>query len=97
MKHIIHDWDDDRSSMILQNIAKAMGSTKGKVILLETVLRGDSGPDFGKLIDIEMMALPGGRERTADEFKTLFARSGFELTKVVPTKSPLSVVEAVRK
>jgi hypothetical protein len=97
MKHIIHDWDDDRSSIILQNIAKAMGSTNGKVILLETVLRGDSEPDFGKLIDIEMMALPGGRERTADEFKALFARSGFELTKVVPTKSPLSVVEAVRK
>jgi hypothetical protein len=96
MKHIIHDWDDDRASIILTNIAKAMGSTRGKVILLEIVLRGDAAPDFGKLLDIEMLALPGGRERTADEFKALFARSGFELTKVVPTKSPLSVVEAVR-
>jgi O-methyltransferase domain/Dimerisation domain len=97
MKHIIHDWDDDRASIILANIAKAMGSTRGKVLLLEAVLRGDNEPDFGKLLDIEMLALPGGRERTADEFKTLFARSGFELTKVVPTKSPLSVVEAVRR
>src|SRR5262249_30932563 len=96
MKHIIHDWDDDRASIILGNIAKAMGSTRGKVILLETVLRGDSEPDFGKLVDIEMMALPGGRERTADEFKALFARSGFEMTRVVLTTSPLSVVEAVR-
>jgi hypothetical protein len=97
MKHIIHDWDDDRASIILTNIAKAMGATKGKVILLEVVLRGDDGPDFGKVLDLEMLALPGGRERTADEFKALFARSGFELTKIVPTKSPLSVVEAIRK
>jgi hypothetical protein len=44
-----------------------------------------------------MLAMPGGRERSAEEFKALFARSGFEMTKVVPTKSPLSVVEAVRR
>jgi hypothetical protein len=44
-----------------------------------------------------MLLLPGGRERTADEFKMLFDRSGFELTKIIPTKSPLSVVEAIRK
>jgi O-methyltransferase domain/Dimerisation domain len=97
MKHIIHDWDDERASVILKNIATAMGVKRGRVILLEAVLRGDDEPDLGKLLDIEMMAMPGGRERSADEFKALFARSGFELTKVVPTKSPLSVVEAMRK
>jgi hypothetical protein len=97
MKHIIHDWDDERASIILRNIATAMGAKRGKVILLEAVIRTDAEPDFGKLIDIEMMALPGGRERSADEFKALFARSGFEMTRIVPTKSPLSVVEAFRK
>jgi len=97
MKHIIHDWDDERASIILKNIATAMGSTKGKVILLESVIPAGPAPDLGKFIDIEMLLLPGGRERTADEFKALFAQSGFEMTKVVPTKSPLSVVEAVRK
>jgi len=96
MKHIIHDWDDDRASVILGNIAKAMGGRKGKVILLESVIAADSTPDFGKFLDIEMLLFPGGRERTADEFKSLFERSGFHMTKVVPTKSPLSVVEAVR-
>ena len=96
MKNIIHDWDDDRASAILKNIATSMGARKGKVILLESVIASDGAPDFGKFLDIEMMLLPGGRERTADEFKALFARSGFELTKVVPTKSPLSVVEAIR-
>jgi hypothetical protein len=97
MKHIIHDWDDERASLILRNIATAMGGNRGKVILLEAVLRGAGEPDLGKLLDIEMLAMPGGRERSADEFKALFARSGFEMTKVVPTKSPLSVVEAIRK
>jgi len=97
MKHIIHDWDDERASVILKNIAKAMGAKKGKVILLESVIASGGTPDLGKFIDIEMLTLPGGRERTAEEFRALFARSGFQMTKVVPTKSPLSVVEAVRK
>jgi hypothetical protein len=100
MKNIIHDWDDERASVILKNIATAMGARgvkSGKVILLESVIAAGSAPDFGKFLDIEMLMLPGGRERTADEFRALFARSGFEMTRVVPMKSPLSVVEAVRK
>jgi O-methyltransferase/methyltransferase family protein len=97
MKHIIHDWDDGRASIILKNIATAMGASRGKVILLEAVIRGAGEPDLGKLIDIEMLALPGGRERSADEFKALLEASGFEMTRIVPTKSPLSVIEAVRR
>jgi hypothetical protein len=96
MKHIIHDWDDERASTILKNIATAMGTKKGKVILLESVIAAGNTPDFGKFIDIEMLLFPGGRERTADEFASLFERSGFHLTKIAPTKSPLSVVEAIR-
>ena len=97
MKHIIHDWDDERASMILKNIGTAMGAKKGKVILLESVIAAGATPDLGKFIDIEMLLLPGGRERTADEFRSLFERSGFTMTKVVPTKSPLSVIEAIKK
>ena len=96
MKHIIHDWDDARATTILKNIAKAMGAKRGKVILLESVIAAGGGPDLGKFIDIEMLTWPGGKERSADEFRALFAGAGFELTKIVPTKSPLSVVEAVR-
>jgi hypothetical protein len=97
MKHIIHDWDDARASVILQNIGTAMGSRHGTVILLESVIQSGPGPDLGKSIDIEMLLWPGGRERTAEEFMTLFDGSGFELTKIVPTKSPLSVIEARRR
>lgn len=93
MKHIIHDWDDDRAITILRNIRKAM-KPGGRVILIESVLSPGSAPDFGKIIDIEMLLMPGGRERTEAEFGELFRRAGFELTRVLPTQAPLSVVEA---
>jgi hypothetical protein len=94
MKHIIHDWDDERAVEILKNIRGAMTSGDGRLILLETVLQPGNQPDLGKLIDIEMLLMPGGRERTAEEFRALLARGGFALAKVVPTESPLAVIEA---
>jgi O-methyltransferase domain/Dimerisation domain len=95
MKHIIHDWDDERAAAILSNIRKALdGKPQGRVILLEAVLAAGNAPDFAKLLDLEMMLFPGGRERTAEEFGALFNRAGFTLTRVVPTESMLSVVEA---
>jgi hypothetical protein len=97
MKHIIHDWDDEKALTILRNIAQAMGDKRGTVVLLETVIPEGDEPDLGKFIDIEMLALPGGKERTAHEFRVLFDEAGFDLTRIVATKSPLSVVEAIRR
>ena len=94
MKHIIHDWDDDRALRILHNIRTAMGAKRGRVILLESVISPGNTPDLGKIIDLEMLVMPGGKERTANEFEQLFTQAGFELTKIVPTRSPLSVIEA---
>jgi hypothetical protein len=96
MKHIIHDWDDERAGAILRNIRQVLPSD-GRLILIEAVLAPGNEPDFSKMIDLEMMFLPGGRERTADEFRTLFERNGFELTRIVPTQSPLGVVEGRKK
>jgi hypothetical protein len=95
MKHIIHDWDDERAVAILRNIRRALGGKRGRVILLESVLQPGDAPDFGKIIDLEMMVMPGGRERTADEFRGLFASAGFAMTRIVRTESPLSIVEAI--
>ena len=93
MKHIIHDWDDEKSITILKNIQQAM-NPGGRVILLDSVLPPANQPDFGKLIDLEMLLMPGGRERTEEEFRSLFDRAGFRLTKIVRTESPLCVIEA---
>jgi hypothetical protein len=93
MKNIIHDWDDERSLKILQAIRKS-ASAKAKVILVETVLAPGNDPHFGKWLDLEMLLLPGGRERTEQEFANLFERAGFRQTRVIRTKSPVCVIEA---
>lgn len=95
MKHIIHDWEDDRATAILRHIRTALnGVPNGRVLLLEGVVQPGNGPGFSKVLDLEMMMFPGGRERTADQFAELFAGAGFKLTRIVPTASSLSVIEA---
>lgn len=93
MKHIIHDWDDDRALAILRNIRAAIAERPGKVISIESVIGPGNGPDLGKLIDYEMLQMTGGLERTEQQFRALFARAGFRLTRVVKTRAPLAVVE----
>ena len=94
MKHIIHDWDDERALKILRNIREAMNPS-GRVLLVEAVIADGDGQDFGKLLDIEMLVSPGGKERTAKEYEELFSRAGLRMARIVPTKSPYSVIEAV--
>lgn len=95
LKHIIHDWDDDRCITILKNIHAAMNGD-GRVLIVETVVPEGNEPHYSKLLDLEMLISPGGAERTAAEYRELLARAGFELTRIVPTKSPFSIIEAVK-
>jgi hypothetical protein len=95
MKHIIHDWDDERSIKILQTIHRAMKGN-GKVLLAEMVIPEGNEPHPGKMLDLEMLTSPGGLERTEVEYASLFERSGFRLNRIVPTMSPFSVIEAVK-
>jgi O-methyltransferase domain/Dimerisation domain len=94
MKHIIHDWDDERAILILKNIKQAM-NTGGRVLLVESVIAPANQPDFGKLMDIEMLVSPGGKERTEEEYKELFAKSGLRFTRIIKTQSPYGVIEAM--
>ena len=71
-----------------------MGS-HGRLLLIEMVLPGGDAPHPGKMLDMAMLILPGGQERTAAEYGALLDKAGFRLTRVVPTGSPVSVVEAV--
>ncbi len=93
MKHIIHDWNDEKAAAILENIRKVLPKD-GRVILLESVIPSGNEPGLGKVIDLEMLVMPGGKERTEREFRELFERAGFTLSRIVPTQSPLSIVEA---
>ena len=96
MKHILHDWDDDSSTRILQSCHRALGP-RGKVLVVDTVVPLGNAPHYGKLLDLEMLVLtPRGRERTKAEFVHLLSSAGFRLARVVPTDSPFSVVEAVK-
>jgi predicted transcriptional regulator len=93
MKHIIHDWNDEKSTTILRNCARA-GKGKTKVLLAESVVAPGNEPHFAKWLDLEMLLLPGGKERTEADFAKLFEGAGFKLTRVVPTKGALCVIEA---
>ena len=95
MKWIIHDWDDEKSTAILKNIHRAMNK-KGKLLLIEMVVLEGNQPDLSKFLDLNMMVMTGGRERTEAEFNSLLAASGFKLTRVIRTTSPVCVIEAVR-
>jgi hypothetical protein len=94
LKHIIHDWYEDRCQAILQNIRANMPDD-GKVLIIEAVLPEGNEPNFGKIIDLEMLLAPGGVERTASEFAKLLEDSGFKLNRIIPTMGPMSIIEAV--
>jgi hypothetical protein len=99
MKHILHDWTDEQATTILRNCRRAFDARPdskrtGRVVLLEFVVPPGNEPHPSKIIDIEMLFFPGGRERMEQEWRELFAGAGFRLTRIVPTKSPFSVIEA---
>lgn len=95
MQHIIHDWDDEPALKILGNCRQALqGQKNGKLLVVDSVIPQNPGPHFGKLLDLEMLLMPGGRERSEKQFRALFARAGFEITRIVPTRAAESVIEA---
>jgi O-methyltransferase domain len=94
LKHIIHDWDDERALTILQNIRKAI-QPSGRLLVVEVVIAPGNEPSFGKLLDLEMLVLPGGRERTSDEYRDLFAGAGFKLADIHETAAPTSIIEGM--
>lgn len=98
LQHIIHDWPDDKALTILGNCRRALqGKNGGKLLVVDSVLTEKPSPQFGNLLDLEMLLMPGGRERTEREFRELFARAGFEITRVIPMKASDSIIEAMLK
>jgi hypothetical protein len=92
MRHIIHDWNDERSATILRNVGRAI-RPGGKLLVIEGVVKPGNDESFTKLLDITMLALPGGQERTEEEFRRLYEQAGFKLTRIVPTTGEVSIIE----
>jgi ubiquinone/menaquinone biosynthesis C-methylase UbiE len=93
LKHVLHDWDDDKCSVILTNVYRAIG-TDGRLLVLEHIVPSGNEPSVTKEYDLLMLALFRGKERTESEFRHLLEKTGFALERVVRTDSLLNVLEA---
>jgi hypothetical protein len=94
LSHIIHDWSEEQCLTILGNCRKAM-TPSSRLLIVEMVLPTGDIMHPGKLLDMIMLAIPGGTERAPAEYDALLAKAGFRLSRIVPTASPVSIVEAV--
>jgi len=95
MRHILHDWDDERCVRLLRNCRAGM-TGGGKLLVCERILPPGNQPCYAKISDLIMMVLSsGGRERSEGQYRELLAAAGFALTRVVTTRSDHSVLEAV--
>jgi SAM-dependent methyltransferase len=91
---VIHDWDDGRAITILRNCRRAVADT-GKLLLVDMLVPETDAMSFSKLLDLNMLAMTGGRERTKAEFRALLDAADYKLTRIIPTMAPQSVIEAV--
>jgi len=93
MKNVIHDWDDAQARRILQTCRRAVPAD-GVLLLVEYRLGDENVPSLGKMVDLVMLAVTGGKERTVDEHRLLLASAGFELRRAVPVSPEIMIVEA---
>ena len=96
LKFVLHDWDDDRSMRILQNVSRAM-APDATVLIIESVIPPGNDACPGKFMDINMLVITGGRERTEAEYRALLERGGLRITRIIPAHPLASVIEAKRK
>ncbi|PKH40703.1 Dimerisation domain-containing protein [Nocardioides alpinus] len=93
LRRVVHDFDDDRAVAILSTVCRQMPDT-ATLLLMESIVPSGDEPHFAKSLDLDMLVFVGGRERTEDEYDALLDRAGFRTTRVVPTISTISLIEA---
>jgi hypothetical protein len=91
---IIHNWGDEESVAILKAIRQAAPS-HAKLLLIETIIPDDPGPHWAKMLDIQMLMMLGGRQRTQQEYEVLFDRAGFSLQRAIDTGADTTILEAI--
>jgi hypothetical protein len=95
LKSVLHDWGDEDAVRILRTCRRAMGE-RARLLVIERMVPEGNAPAEAKLFDINMLVVLGGKERTEGEYRSLFEAGGFQLTRVIATQSPLSLIEGVR-
>lgn len=96
LKSIVHDWDDERAMVILRNCSAALAES-GTLLIIERILPDRVAEDPETvLMDFQMLVMTGGRERTADEYRSLLSAAGFKLNRIIPMKGGRWIIEAVR-
>jgi hypothetical protein len=93
---VVHDWDDGHAIAILKNCRKAMAND-GRVLIVEMIVPEDDSASFSKLLDLNMLVMTGGRERTEREFRSLLDAANYRLRRIIPTLAPQSIIEATPK
>jgi hypothetical protein len=95
LRNVIHDWDDMPATTILANCERAMAED-GKVLAMESVVDAGEKSVAAKMLDVQMLVMTGGRERTVEEFRKLYAAAGLEVARVIPVGVDGRIVEGVR-
>lgn len=96
LKHIVHDWDDERAIAILKTCQQAMDD-HSKILVIEQVVPQGNEPSGAKMLDINMLVMcPGGKERTESEFKYIFEQAGLKLLRIVPTAEDIHIIEGCK-
>jgi C-methyltransferase len=93
LMEVLHDWPDREAEAILTAIRRA-ASPGARVLVIEHILEDDRPDTRGHILDVIMLAVAGGRERTVSELTTLLARAGFGATTIYPTQGPMRILEA---
>jgi predicted transcriptional regulator len=93
LSYILHDWNDEECRRILRNIASAT-KPGARLVIVEAVIPPGDQPHPAKVIDLTMLAMGHGRERTAEEYASLLNSAGFTLDRIVPSPSMFSFTEA---
>jgi hypothetical protein len=94
LSHVIHDWSEEQCLTILGNCHRAMSATS-RLLIIEMVLSDGNAFHPGKMLDMTMLATTSGQERAESEYRALLAKANFQLTRVIPTHSAVSIVEAI--
>jgi hypothetical protein len=93
IKNVMHNWEDERATLILRNCRKAL-LPNGKVLVAQTLVPPGHEPNQIKFIDVLMLVVTAGLERTEAEYAGLFGAAGLRLEHVIPTRGPISILEA---